>query len=585
MDIRTYLKENILLFDGSMGTYCGELYPHSVGTPCELLNLSDPDSIGAIHAAYIRAGAGAIKTNTFAANRLTMDENTCRAVLTAGWRIAAAYADSAFVFADIGPIAADGGVDAAAEYRFVADVFLACGADCFLFETNSDTTALAETAAYIKEKNPAAFVLCSFAALPDGFTRSGQAAEGLLAAMAACDSIDAVGLNCASGARHMAALVGRLSLPAGKPFAAMPNAGYPTVLGNRTFYDGAPAYFGGQIGIMAEQGVTILGGCCGTTPTHIQAAAVAVANPAPAVTIRRPAPKVTKREANTPFWAALCDPDKRPFAVELDPPDNADIHRFMAGARELVTRGTAAITVADCPIGRARMDASLLACKLHRELGVDVLPHMTCRDRNLNAIQALLLGLCAEGVHHVLAVTGDPIPSAQRDEVKSVYNFNSRMLAGYITALAEGPLSTPFHIFGALNVNARNFDMQLKLALEKEQKGVCGFLTQPILTQRAVDNVKKARQVLKGKILGGIYPPVSYKNACFMHSEVAGVQVDDRLMALYDSKTRDEAEALARRVATDVAAAIHDHVDGYYLMTPFSRTALAGDIMEDIHKR
>ena len=113
------------------------------------------------------------------------------------------------------------------------------------------------------------------------------------------------------------------------------------------------------------------------------------------------------------------------------------------------------ITVPDCPIGRARMDSSLLACKLHRELGVDVLPHMTCRDRNLNATKALLLGLSVEGVNNVLIVTGDPIPTAERDEIKSVFNFNSRRLASYVSGLNETVLRTPFRIFGALNVNAK----------------------------------------------------------------------------------------------------------------------------------
>ena len=119
------------------------------------------------------------------------------------------------------------------------------------------------------------------------------------------------------------------------------------------------------------------------------------------------------------------------MAVELDPPQDADIARFMEGARRLRDMGADAVTIADCPIGRARMDSSLLACKLRRELDLDPLPHMTCRDRNINATKALLLGLCTEGVHNVLAVTGDPVPSAQRDEVKSVFHFNSRILAKY----------------------------------------------------------------------------------------------------------------------------------------------------------
>ena len=94
-----------------------------------------------------------------------------------------------------------------------------------------------------------------------------------------------------------------------------------------------------------------------------------------------------------------------------------------------------AVTIADCPIARARVDSSLIACKLHRELGLDVIPHMTCRDRNINATKALLFGLQIEGIRNVLVVTGDPIPSEDRQEVKGVFNFNSQILAGYIRDL------------------------------------------------------------------------------------------------------------------------------------------------------
>ena len=145
---------------------------------------------------------------------------------------------------------------------------------------------------------------------------------------------------------------------------------------------------------------------------------------------------------------------------------------------------------------------------------MEALPHMTCRDRNLNATKALLLGLCAEEIHNVLVVTGDPIPSASRDEVKSVYNFNSRMLAHYITALNETVLPTPFRVFGALNLNAVNFGVQLRLAQEKVENGICGFLTQPVLTKRALENLKQARQQLNAKILGGLSPLSAIATPC-----------------------------------------------------------------------
>lgn len=368
--------------------------------------------------------------------------------------------------------------------------------------------------------------------------------------------------------------------------SVMPNAGYPSVRANRTFYDSDPEYFALQLAELRARGAKILGGCCGTTPEYIHAVSKALANDLPA---RIPRP-ITQTAVHSPansedrFWKELCDPNTKPFAVELDSPENADITKFMAGARELRENGAAIITIADCPIARARMDSSLMACKLRRELGIEALPHMTCRDRNLNATQALLLGLCAEDVKNVLIVTGDPIPTANRDEVKSVYNFNSRKLIKYVDTLNHTLLPSPFHIFGALNLNVRNFHMQLKLAQEKEENGACGFLTQPVLTAQALENLKLARQTLKGKILGGIIPVVSHRNALFMNSEISGITVDEQIIRLYEGLDRAQGEELAVKISAAIAREIAPYVDGFYLMTPFGRTGLMSRIMDQIRE-
>lgn len=583
MNVHEYLKENLLLFDGAMGTYYAARNRTALCS-CELTNLSAPEEIEAIHRAYLDAGCAAIKTNTFAANRPHLGEADCAAAIRAGYDIACRAAGDAFVFADIGPIDAPE-EDLFEEYRFVADRFLAAGARNFLFETNSHDHALHEIAAYIKSQAPNSFIILSFASQPDGFTRAGQLLSDLFRRAAESDAIDAVGLNCVSGARHMVELVDTLD-HSDALLSVMPNAGYPTVRDNRTFYDSDPEYFALQLSELRARGASILGGCCGTTPEYIAAASRALKSIRPAPSAK-PAPSAPTQPAipsEDRFWNALCDPGQKPFAVELDSPENADITKFMAGARELRENGAAIITIADCPIARARMDSSLMACKLRRELDMEALPHMTCRDRNLNATQALLLGLCAEDIRNVLLITGDPIPSASRDEVKSVYNFNSRKLIKYVDNLNRALLPAPFHIFGALNLNVRNFHMQLQLALEKEENGACGFFTQPVLTAQALENLKLARKTLKGKIMGGIIPVVSQRNALFMNSEIAGITVDERIIQLYEGADRARGEELAVTVSAAVAKEIAPYVDGFYLMTPFGRTGLMARIMNRIRE-
>ena len=584
-DIRDYLKKKPLLFDGGMATYYASRNRTS-HRDCEWANLSAPEEIAAIHRAYLDAGCRAIKTNTYGVNRLRFSESNCRAMIREGWQIANRFANSAYVFADIGPIDAEDDMDILAEYLFVTDQFLQLGAKHFLFETLGTDQYLPEIASAIRSKAPDAFVLASFAAGPDGFTRDGRQIRELLSSAAAEANIDATGLNCASGGRQMVELLQTIG-PIEGLFSAMPNAGYPTVRGNRTYYEGDPGYFSDQINELRELGVRILGGCCGTTPDHIREVSKKLRMPTAVRIAYHPeaaAEKTTRPEVEDPFWTALCDPDRKPIAVELDPPENADVTKFMNGARELREYGADLITVADCPVARARVDSSLLSCKIRRELSMDAMPHMTCRDRNLNATQALLMGLCAEGINKVLVVTGDPIPAANRDEVKSVYNFNSRKLIKYVDGLNQTVLPNPFRVFAALNLNVRNIGVQMDIALKKEQNGALAFLTQPVLSPEALKNLQLARETLRGRILGGIMPVVSERNARFINSEIAGITVDGKIIDLYRGADREKGENLAVEISTEIARQIAPYVDGFYIITPFGRTGLVVRIIDSIRK-
>ena len=361
----------------------------------------------------------------------------------------------------------------------------------------------------------------------------------------------------------------------------MPNAGYPVVTRTQVKYQGKPEYFAKELARIAAEGVRILGGCCGTTPAHIAALRAAldslpaVEKAAPAVQVSTPeAPTVEKDDA---FLRKL-NAGKKVIAIELDSPKDADLTNYLAGAKRLQAAGADLLTIADCPIARARMDSSLVACRVHRELELCTLPHMTCRDRNLNATKALLLGLYAEGVREVLAITGDPIPTAERDEVKNVYQFNSRKLAQYIVSLAgEGrEMPSPMTVFGALNLNARNFEVELRRAGEKLENGMSGFLTQPVLSEQAVENLRHTRETLgeRAKILVGIMPVVSQRNAIFMENEVNGIHVAEDIVEAFAGLDREQGEALGLEISLKMAREALPYADGFYLMTPFNRVAL-----------
>ena len=584
MDIRSDLKQGCpLLFDGAMGTYFASL-PDRAEERCERACLDHPEEVRAIHRAYLEAGCRAVKTNTFSvgADLAQGDENLAEEIINAACRLAQeeASAFDAYVFADLGPAPEDSTLSPGDNYCRQADWFLDRGIRHFLVETLPSDDGIPELARHLKARCPEAYLIISFAVGPGGTTRYGVSGAELYRRAAALPEVDAVGFNCVSGPHHLLEYIQTL-YPVEKPLSVMPNAGYPTVLGRRTVYHGAPEYFGQKLAQIAQAGAAIVGGCCGTTPAHIAQAKRALES-TPALSVPAvPAGAKERRAPDANTLAEKLNSGRRGIAVELDPPVDDNITPFLDGVRVLRDAGADAITIADCPIGRPRADSSLLACKIHRELGVEPLPHMTCRDRNLNATKALLLGLSMEGVHNVLLVTGDPIPTEDRDEVKSVFNFNSRKLARYVSGLNE-QLSTPFQIFGALNVNAKNFDMQLKMAREKEGNSVAGFLTQPVLSREALDNLKRAREALNGKILGGIFPIVSYRNACFLNNEIAGMRVCDEIIQLYKDRDRGESEALAAAISARVAREIEPYTDGLYLMTPFRRVELITRIIREI---
>ena len=532
-DVREILKKRPLLFDGGMGTY----YKAAPGQECEQANLLDPEGILAVHRAYLAAGADAVKTNTFGLPRMAAAQNPVwEALADEGWKLAvqAAAETGAAVFADIGPAPDTEAQPAAQLYIALADRFAALGAKNFLFETLSTDTGVTEAAQHIKKTVPDAFILVSFAVLPDGYTREGRHCAELVRRMTESGVVDAVGLNCVSAPGAMRTLVQRLG-GTKLPLSVMPNAGYPVVTRTRVQYQGRPEYFARELARIAAEcsGVHILGGCCGTTPEHIAALRGALdalpdALPAaPVAEVSTPAkPEVEKDDA---FLRKL-NAGKKVIAIELDSPKDADLTGYLDGARRLQAAGADLLTIADCPIARARMDSSLVACRVHRELGLNV------------------------------------------------YQFNSRKLAQYIVSLAgEGrEMPSPMTVFGALNLNARNFDVELRRAVEKMENGMSGFLTQPVLSAQAVENLKKARETLgeKAKLLAGIMPVVSQRNAIFMENEINGIHVEQAIIDRFAGLDRAQGEELGLEVSVQAALAAAPYADGFYLMTPFNRVAL-----------
>jgi len=266
------IKKSPLIFDGAMGTYYASVCKNAL-SKCELANIYDRNTILNIHREYINAGCMAIKTNTFGANKISLesDFNTMKNVIVKGYEIAqeATKGTDVLVFADIGPIPFLETMDLWESYKEIVDVFLDLGATYFIFETFSSDEYLPEISKYIKEKNLNAYILMELAVSPEGFTRIGISGKKFIEKVSQMPSIDACGFNCFSGPYHLLKYIKTLSIE-NKTISVMPNSGYPTVINNRTFFNNTKEYFARQMLEIAKEGVAILGGCCGTTPEFIR---------------------------------------------------------------------------------------------------------------------------------------------------------------------------------------------------------------------------------------------------------------------------------------------------------------------------
>lgn len=553
-----------LFFDGAFGTY----YISLTGDTgmCERANTDNPAAVLRIHREYIEAGARAIKTNTFCANPLFFGEDTER-IIRQGYSLACEAAEGrAEVFADIGCISDP---EAAGLYLRTVEIFLSLGAVNFLFETLDDFDPIVPAIKAIRSV-PGSTVAVSFAATQDGYTKKGKYYKDLLSQ--ASTAADIVGLNCLCGPSRMTELVSELDL-SGIRFLGMPNAGYPSAVNGRLVYHDNPEYFASKLSELASLGVYALGGCCGTTPDHIRRAVAAVGASSPAGAFEKGGGADEAPVKKTSRIASALESGKRPVFVELDPPVKPDAAAFSAAAAAYFAGGADVLTVPDSPLARTRADSFLMAARLHRETGLPVLPHLTCRDKNGISIQSSLLAASIEGISDVLLITGDPLPPTY-NRGESVFAFNSETLLKYISDQNQTAFSSaPFCLSAALNTNARNFGAELDRAKRKREAGASYFLTQAIFSDESIERVAMASQTLKTPVIAGIMPVGSYKNALFLNNEVHGFSLPDDLMKLLSESGDFDAAILTfcRSVIDRVSPACA----GYYIMPQLRRSDLS----------
>jgi len=599
------LEKQILIGDGAMGTLL-----YSFGTDCcfEELNLSHPGQIQSIHKAYIDAGADLIQTNTYAANYLKLLryglEDSVKEINSAAVRNAKIAAkNKAYV---LGTIGGNRGIkpnsvsieEIKRSFREQLYCLLLEGVDGLLLETFYDLEEL-ETVLAIARKETKLPIVAQVSLQEPGILQNQIPVNEALKRLEGIGA-DIVGLNCRLGPHHMLLTLEQIELPSKAFLSAYPNASLPTYTDGKFHYEGDADYFRNSAMAFRNEGVRLLGGCCGTTPEHIRAFASELKNIAPVsekkvklqpekITV---VPLPTQRDYS-PLQEIV---KERPSViVELDPPRKLDTSKFFEGARVLKQAGIDAITLADNSLASVRISNESLGYLVKQELNMRPLIHIACRDRNIIGLQSHLMGLHTLGLHDVLAITGDPARVGDFPGASSVYDVSSFELIQMIKQLNEGlsfsgkdlGQKAAFSIAAAFNPNVRSLEKAVKRLEKKIHYGADYFISQPVFSEERLLEIYENTKHLDAPIYIGLMPLLSSKNTEFLHNEVPGIKISDpirdRMSKLDGNPEQSALEGIS--IAKSLIDAALDLFNGIYLITPFLRYELTAELSKYARER
>lgn len=598
----------VIVADGAMGT---ELYARGVSSDeCfDGQNLEQGELVERVHRDYILAGAEFIETNTFGANRIKLAtwglEDRVRDINVRGARLARSArevcGENVFVAGSIGPTGRAMEPFGNADSREIYNVFreqaaslLEGGVDLFVLETFGDLREIAEAIRAVRSLAPLPIVAqMTFAddlRTPQGYTPEQVAA--VLGDLA----VDVIGANCSSGSNTLLAVTERLAAAGAARLSAMPNAGWPTRVANRVMYISSPEYMAEYGRRMAELGAVLIGGCCGTTPSHIATlkAALLETSPAPAAVDVVPAVEPQGGDERPIGRSSLVDKlgRQRVISVEIRPPRGANPSKAVQGARLLVEAGADAVNVLDSAMARVRMSSVGTAVLIKQRAGIETIVHFTTRDRNLMAIQSDLIGAHALGIRNVLALTGDPPTMGDYAQSKAVYDTDSIGLIRIMRQLNQGVdvagnsigSRTHFLIGAALNPTAEDLDWELDRFAQKLEAGADFIMTQPVYDAELFRRVLELVSPVQIPILMGILPLQSHRHALFLHNELPGVKLTAEVLARMERAGTEGVEE-GLNISTEMIEECGALVAGMYIMPSFGRYEVAARLVVEIRER
>ena len=599
-----------VLCDGAMGTL---LYAKGVfiNRCYDELNISQPEMVGAIHSEYVKAGAEVLETNTFGANHYRLlrhgFEGRVQEINRAGVQLARAAAGTdVLVAGSVGPLGVRieplGKIsreEARSAFREQIQVLADEGVDLILLETFGYIDELHQAILAAREVAPGLPIVAEVTIDEDGNALDGTEVEAFGPRLTDF-GVDVVGCNCSIGPAAMLDTVERLRRVTSLPLAAQPNAGMPRSVEGRNIYLCSPEYMASYARKFVAAGVSLIGGCCGTTPEHIRAMKSALrmgeartSSFHVTVASRTTAPAVKPLEERSKLGRKLTTGEFVTM-VEIVPPKGSDPAKELAAANYLRAVGIDAVNIPDSPRASARMGNQALCNLIERECSIETVLHYTCRDRNVLSIQSDLLGACALGLNNLICITGDPPRLGNYPDATAVFDVDAIGLVNIVRNLNLGvdiganPIgsATSFVIGVGANPGISDIDEEVRRFEYKCEAGAHYAVTQPVFDMRLLEDFLRRVEHCKIPVLAGIWPLTSVRNAEFMRNELR-VSVPDeilrRMAAASDNSELARAEGVL--IAREMLLEARGMVQGVQVSAPLGKFAAAVDVIEALGER
>ena len=604
-DFLTRLQEAPVLCDGAMGTLL--LSKGIFIDRCyDELNLSQPDLIRAIHLEYLQAGADIIETNTFGANSFRLSKHGCvdrlAEINRRGARLAreAAKSFGGLVAGAVGPLGIriePLGKIALSEAREAFREQIAAlnqeGVDLIILETFGYLEELHQGILAAREVNPDLPVVAQVTIDEDGNCLDGSSPEHYGPQLQAWGA-DVVGINCSVGPAPMFEAIERVRVVVSAPLSAQPNAGMPRAVDGRTIFLSSPEYMASYAEKFVLAGVSLVGGCCGTTPKHIHEMKGRLKRRHVPAQKPSPKPQVVERPVEPPALGERSQLGRRiadgefVIMVEVVPPKGTDGTKEIDGCRYLKSVGVDAVNIPDSPRASARLSNQALCLMVAQQVGIEPVLHYTCRDRNVLGIQSDLLGASALGIRNLICITGDPPKMGNYPDATAVFDVDAIGLVNIVHNLNHGldigsnPIGngTKFVIGVGANPGVPNIDEEIRRFEYKVQAGAEYAVTQPVFDLRLLEDFLRRIEHCRIPVVAGIWPLVSARNAEFMKNELRVSVPEEIISRMNRATTADAARAEGVAIARDMLSAVRGMVQGSQNSAPMGRYSSADDVLE-----